>query len=352
LSYGKQNTNSIQNIEYSKLFHKIEYEYAKENYYLGIINVNAKFNNISNYYQVHNRLECDLSGRKSVSYAFENETIPIRLIYRNVYKKDPVSHFTKEMFRTICGYNYGIASNFCVNSAKTLYEKLKGNTIIDTSCGWGDRLAGFYLSSKSKEYVGMDPNPKVYEVYKKQIIDYEKFLGNKKHEIVDYKDYFVSHGTKKVTIYNCGMEDFPYDKYENYFDLYFTSPPYFGTELYGSENKESQSWFKYPNFVSWRDDFLLNSFNKLWKSMKQNSYFCVNIVDPKDKKDKRYKLCDYMIDEILKYENSNYLGFYGLRLSNISSKEEQFKKTMYEPIWIFKKSLSSSNTSLKQEYLF
>ena len=73
-------------------------------------------------------------------------------------------------------------------------------------------------------------------------------------------------------------------KYENYFDLYFTSPPYFGTELYGSENKESQSWFKYPNFVSWRDDFLLNSFNKLWKSMKQNSYFCVNIVDPKDKK--------------------------------------------------------------------
>lgn len=356
--YKKNNSSSYEYIDYDKLFHKIIYRHTDQNYYLGLIMQNLTLNHISNYYQLDNRLSCDLYGRKSAKYGFENETIPLRVLYRNVFKKYE-RYFNKEVFRYIFGYNYGIASNFSVNSAKLLYDKLKGKKIIDTSCGWGDRLAAFYLSYHSQEYVGMDPNPKVYEIYKKQIIAYEKFLENKNHEIIDYGNYFVSNGVKKVTIYNCGMEDFPYEKYHNYFDLYFTSPPYFNTELYSNnEYKENQSWYKYPTYDSWKNDFLLNTFNKLWKAMKENSYFCVNIIDPKDKKKNRIPLCDDMIDEILKYENANYIGFYGLRLSNISSKKEEMKKLMYEPIWIFKKSNNFNYSEeinkviLKKEGLF
>lgn len=336
--YKKDNIFSYDYIDYDKLSHKINYKYSDKKYYLGLINQNLTINHISNFYQLDNRLNCDLMDRKSAIYGFENELIPIRLLYRNVFKKEKKRYFDKEVFRYIFGYNYGIASNFSVNSAKLIYEKLKGKKVIDTSSGWGDRLAAFYLSYYSEEYVGMDPNPKVYETYKTQIINYEKFLENKDHKIIDYGDHFVSHGIKKVTIYNCGMEDFPYENYKDYFDLYFTSPPYFNTELYSDEHKENQSWYKYPTYDSWKNDFLLNTFNKLWKAMKQNSYFCVNIIDPKDRKKNRLPLCDDMIDEICKYENSNYIGFYCLRLSNISSKKEEMKKLMYEPIWIFKKS--------------
>ena len=51
------------------------------------------------------------------------------------------------------------------------------NKVLDTSCGWGDRLCGFYASN-AKEYIGCDPNPNTYERYKKQCIEYERLLGN------------------------------------------------------------------------------------------------------------------------------------------------------------------------------
>ena len=52
-------------------------------------------------------------------------------------------------------------------------------TVLDTSCGWGDRLCGFFASKSAEMYIGCDPNPNTFEVYKKQCIEYEKILtGN------------------------------------------------------------------------------------------------------------------------------------------------------------------------------
>ena len=69
-------------------------------------------------------------------------------------------------------------------------------TVLDTSCGWGDRLAGFFASD-AEEYIGCDPNPNTYKQYMKQIELYNSFLTK----------------PKKVTIYGIrGAEDLPYDK--------------------------------------------------------------------------------------------------------------------------------------------
>ncbi len=40
--------------------------------------------------------------------------------------------------------------------------------VLDTSCGWGDRLAGFFASD-AEEYYGCDPNPNTYQRYQEQI---------------------------------------------------------------------------------------------------------------------------------------------------------------------------------------
>ena len=42
-------------------------------------------------------------------------------------------------------------------------------------------------------------------------------------------------------------------------DCAFTSPPYFSTERYneGGEKQELQSWFKFNEYETWRDDFYL-----------------------------------------------------------------------------------------------
>ena len=46
-----------------------------------------------------------------------------------------------------------IATQFKPVVAKTIYDMTKANTVLDTSCGWGDRLAGFF-SSNATEYYG------------------------------------------------------------------------------------------------------------------------------------------------------------------------------------------------------
>jgi predicted RNA methylase len=70
-----------------------------------------------------------------------------------------------------------IATQFKPQVAKFFYEITNAKTVFDSSCGWGDRLAGFYCSS-AKEYYGTDPNDQTFEIYKKQCIEYETLLGN------------------------------------------------------------------------------------------------------------------------------------------------------------------------------
>ena len=39
-----------------------------------------------------------------------------------------------------------IATQFKPNVAKAIYHMTDAKKVLDTSCGWGDRLAGFYTS--------------------------------------------------------------------------------------------------------------------------------------------------------------------------------------------------------------
>ena len=46
-----------------------------------------------------------------------------------------------------------IATQFKPNVAKTIYQMTNAKKVLDTSCGWGDRLAGFFCSD-AEEYIG------------------------------------------------------------------------------------------------------------------------------------------------------------------------------------------------------
>ena len=155
-----------------------------------------------------------------------------------------------------------IATQFKPVVAKAIYDMTNARTVLDTSCGWGDRLAGFFASD-AEEYYGCDPNPNTYQRYQEQIAIYNKLLTK----------------PKVVKIWNCGAEDLPYDKLPQ-IDCAFTSPPYFSTEEYnkGGELEENQSWFKFNEYDKWRDDFYLPVAEK---TMSVSKFMFVNIMDPK-----------------------------------------------------------------------
>ena len=223
-----------------------------------------------------------------------------------------------------------IATQFKPVVAKTIYDITNAETVLDTSCGWGDRLAGFF-ASKATHYYGCDPNPNTYKNYQKQIEEYSKFFPN-----------------KTVKIWRCGAEDLPYNELPD-IDCAFTSPPYFSTEQYnkGGEYEEDQSWSKFNEYEKWRDSFYLPVAEK---TLSKSKYMFVNIMDPKIK-NKRYRSSDELVDTF----KDKFLGQVGMRIMQRPQGTKKFKTkeelnifmamTYIENIWCFGEKIDLFKTS-------
>jgi hypothetical protein len=133
-----------------------------------------------------------------------------------------------------------IATQFKPTVARTIYEMTDAKTVLDTSMGWGDRLAGFWCTPSAKEYVGFDPNPNTFEIYKEQCLFYHKLCGGGSYQVVNEgsNNYWeFTSDNKHVQIIREASEDVSWWAWENYFDMVFTSPPslYLSVEKYGGD---------------------------------------------------------------------------------------------------------------------
>jgi len=348
-SFGKLkkfNTNTIciprEQIE-KEVYEKYDdYEYPYSQYGLGLINGASTFNDVSNYFHQDLRLECGSYGFRAPKEVWENGTAKdiwkcFGPIWRGINGVQKVMIEGKEELiggqlnekSYISAFRLGtyIATQFKPVVAKAVYDITDAKRVLDTSCGWGDRLAGFFASD-AEEYYGCDPNPNTYQRYQEQISTYNKLLPK----------------PKKVQIWNCGAEDIPYDKLPA-IDVAFTSPPYFSTEEYnkGGELEENQSWFKFNEYEKWRDDFYLPVAEK---SMKVSRFMFCNIMDPKIK-GTRYRSGDELVNHL----KDKFLGQIGMRImqrpqgkavfkdedGNFSKEklDENMNKMFIENVWCF-----------------
>ena len=313
-----------------------DYEYSYDKYGLGLINGASTFNDVSNYFMQDLRLECGSYGFEAPKTRWENNDAYdiwkcLGPIWRGINGVQKVMIEGKEELiggelnakSYISAFRLGtyIATQFKPVVAKAIYDITNAKTVLDTSCGWGDRLAGFFASD-AEEYYGCDPNPNTYQRYQEQIATYNKLLTK----------------PKVVKIWNCGAEDLPYDKLPQ-IDCAFTSPPYFSTEEYnkGGELEENQSWFKFNEYDKWRDDFYLPVAEK---TMSVSKFMFVNIMDPKV-----HGVRYYSGDELVDKFQDKFLGQIGMRImqrpkSDTLFKDEQEKadfmnKMFIENVWCF-----------------
>ena len=335
-----------------------DYKYPYNKIGLGLINAPSTFNSVSDFFHNSLRLDCSSYSFKSPIDVWNNGTAkeiwgclgPIWRGINNVkLKKDADGNeqyvggvLNEKSYMSAFRLQTYIATQFKPTVAKAVYEITDAKKVLDTSCGWGDRLAGFYTSS-AKEYIGCDPNPNTYAQYMNQVYEYEKLLGNRTPIVKEERDYFTINASKKVTIHRCGAEDLPWDEIED-IDCAFTSPPYFSTEKYneGGECMEDQSWHKFSEYESWRDDFFLPVSINSFKSLSKTGHMFINIMDPTIK-GKRYRSCDELVDEL----QDNFVGQIGMRImqrpqgrAKFKTKEEldEFMNKLYiENIWCFSK---------------
>ena len=304
-----------------------DYKYEFETCGQGLIDTPSTFNACSDYFMNHLRLRCGSYGFISPAQVWEQGTpkqiwSSIGGLWRGVNSSADLS--PKSVMEVLRLGTY-IATQFKPIVAKTIYNMTDAKTVLDTSMGWGDRLAGFFASNAT-HYIGCDPNPNTFKVYSEMIREYSK----------------MSPG-KTTQIYRCGAEDLPWETIENV-DCAFTSPPYFATERYneGGDFEEDQSWSKFSEYERWRDEFYLpvalNSFNAL----SEKGFLMTNIMDPKIK-NVRYYSCDELVDHL----QPDFLGQIGMRImqrpqgkNKFETKEElvEFMNKLYiENVWCFGK---------------
>jgi len=358
----KLNTSKYLKVDIDVMEKYDDYKYNYKEYGLGVIDAPSTFNDISNYFQKELRLNCSSYSFKAPIDVWQNGTPKdiwrcLGPIWRGINDMKKVIIDGKEVLKGgslteksyMGAFRLGtyIATQFKPNVVKTIYDMTNAKKVLDTSCGWGDRLAGFYTSG-ANEYIGCDPNPNTYANYMEQVECYEEFLGNKNitiNERVDNqgRNYFECLGKKNVRIYRCGAEDMPWDEIKN-IDCAFTSPPYFSTEEYnkGGEHEQDQSWSKFNEYSKWRDDFYLPVAKNSFNSLSTKGHLFVNIMDP-TVKGKRFKSCDELVDSLKDY----FVGQIGMRImqrpksdklfENEEAKQEFMNRTFIENVWCFSK---------------
>ena len=219
-----------------------------------------------------------------------------------------------EMFKMMSFRGSSRCYNFRPATAKALYELYgkENSKVLDTSSGFGGRLLGFFTAKNTAEYVGIDPN--TADSCNKFILYMSRYFTNK-------KAYVNRIGSEDFTIDN-------YPQYENYFDISFTSPPYFDIERYSDDI--TQSHIKFNTYDLWVDGFYRNTIYNSCNALKLDGVFAVNIS---------------WVDNIKEYteEFLNDCGFYIIKedkyLLRIHPRESSYgsdKMSKYEPIWVAK----------------
>lgn len=187
-----------------------------------------------------------------------------------------------------------LPSNFNPMRAKAVYEEYcpENGVIWDYCCGYGGRLLGCLSSKKNFVYVGTEPNTETYQ----NLIKFGKTIESVTKRENSFR--ILKKGSEVVKFRN------------EIFDFAFSSPPYFNLEHYC--NEPTQCYIKFPDIYSWIDGYVRETIRNIFKYLKHDRYYAVNIADFHDRKDKIVNYVDVWKDislrEGFKFYNEIYLS--------------------------------------------
>lgn len=188
---------------------------------------------------------------------------------------------------------------------------LESKDIVDLSSGFGDRLAGFCASTKTRSYVGCDPNESLFDGYREQV----KLYGQ----------------GKQIQMLNSPAEDLDFGKAK--FDTVFTSVPFYRSERYTDE--DNQSWKRYRTVEDWLNGFLFKSILNVWQALKPKGFLAINLADVYSE-GKVNKLVDPMNNFIASECGGKFVCGVGYRVRSRPQKAVKDRVNV-EGIWIFQK---------------
>lgn len=148
-------------------------------------------------------------------------------------------------------------SNFRPTAAAAIYDRFANGVVWDMSCGFGGRLLGAIASERVTRYIGTDPAPETMSGLRQIAKDFG--------------------GGKVIDLHQIGSEEFA--PMAGSVSLCFTSPPYFNTELYATD--DTQSAVRYSTPAAWRDGFLRKTLVNCYEALEEGGHMVINIADVK-----------------------------------------------------------------------
>lgn len=192
--------------------------------------------------------------------------------------------------------------------ASAIMREFEARRVLDPCSGWGDRLAAALASPCVKEYVGVDPNSMLVAGYVAQIRRYG--------------------GSKTCFMIRKAFED-TFALKRNWFDLVFTSPPYFNAEYYSDDPE--QSLHRYPHLEQWVARFLKPMLTKAVDSARPGGAIVINIANLVRGK-KVTPLCEYACDIMEEILGCEFKYLWGMRMN-----DRQHLGSLNEPILVWEK---------------
>jgi 16S rRNA G966 N2-methylase RsmD len=178
-----------------------------------------------------------------------------------------------------------LVNQFKPSVAKGVYDFFGAKKVLDFSAGWGDRLVGF-LASNAESYIGIDPNTKLHEPYRKIVEDNNR----------DKETKFICSPAERVDYSNLD------------YDFVFTSPPYFNLEVY--TNEDTQSAKKETKIDDWLNDFLFETVNRVYEGLVDGGRIAINICDHR-----LFKVCKTLIEHMDSL-GATYEGVLGFEIAS------------------------------------
>jgi len=303
-------------------------------------------NAASNYFQQENRWEANSIRSPGPAKTWRTKSTMITLMGSLYTLKVP--SIDKGTLRGCLHLRKYTCAQFRPSVAKAMYDRFESKTVLDFSMGWGDRLAGFYAGNTTEHYVGLDPKADNHPIYDTQRNFYNKHTSFFEHD-------------KHSEFHICPAEEFDFSQYDNYFDMVFTSPPYFNVEHYSQDS--TQSFKRYKSVEVWNEHFLNKVLTNIYPAVKLNGIVAINISDvfsTSGKGQKRWLEITNPMNDHMKSLGMEYVGAIGMEMSKrpnsagagtvfqgsapnewtddaMSRVDNSVNKQFCEPIWLWRK---------------
>jgi len=249
----------MSNYDIAREIKPIKYETLKPLYLELIRNQHSlkplciKFNKISDFFTFEERL--NTTGNKGISfYEFYRDKEKHYKCIENMlefYKTKRKNKSEVCLYKYIFNLYFGSITNFSISNVMQVLKMYNPKFVLDMTCGFGNRMVASCAFGVEK-YIGIDSNEKLNI----PLNELRTFLSNHSNTKID------------VIIQDCLTVDYSLI----YYDMVFTSLPYYNIEIYGNKKQ-------YDNKKEWNEQFYKPIIERTYKYLQNGGIYALNVPE-------------------------------------------------------------------------